>query len=224
MHVFGKQAMSQCVVLIFIALCISGCAHHTRVIVSCHNTYGEVSSTLKNNASGIINNCYPPELKPFEKVYSTSVEYHPGKHGDPCSVNIDVKYTGGGGLFWWSVSSSYERDIAASIVENASGVKVHCDDARSPFAPPGFIGFTFADAAVPYLYESYSGSVELNYEDGALYSKGEVINGMREGEWIWLYRNGDIMQRSNYHLGKLQGKRVYYVKYKQGYTEYNLVY
>jgi len=37
------------------------------------------------------------------------------------------------------------------------------------------------------------------YASGKLESRGDYVEGMREGEWVWYYEDGSVMARCDYH-------------------------
>ncbi len=56
----------------------------------------------------------------------------------------------------------------------------------------------------------YTGNVKKLYDNGQVAIEGEVVSGLREGEWKWYYPNGKLKRTSIYKKGKKNGKTVYY--------------
>ncbi len=56
----------------------------------------------------------------------------------------------------------------------------------------------------------YTGNVKKLFDNGQVAIEGEVVNGLREGEWKWYYPDGKLKRTSIYKKGKKNGKTIYY--------------
>ena len=49
-----------------------------------------------------------------------------------------------------------------------------------------------------------------HYANGQLKSEGDYIRGLEHGAWSYFYRNGKLMQKTNYYLGEFDGQVLQY--------------
>ena len=59
-------------------------------------------------------------------------------------------------------------------------------------------------------YYADNGPFKSWYPNGTMESKGEIVNGKREGEWSFYYINGQLFKISHYHADSINGKVIEY--------------
>ena len=59
-------------------------------------------------------------------------------------------------------------------------------------------------------YYADNGPFKSWYPNGNMESKGEIVNGKREGEWSFYYINGQLFKISHYHADSINGKGIEY--------------
>lgn len=59
-----------------------------------------------------------------------------------------------------------------------------------------------------YKKGKLTGPQKAYFESGQLYSSGEMIDGLREGEWNWYYEDGNISSTVTFSKDKKEGKQI----------------
>lgn len=75
-----------------------------------------------------------------------------------------------------------------------------------------------------YKQSISSGTTKVKgfYPDGSLFSEGQYVDGMPEGQWIYYYKSGTIQLMKNYSEGNLHGQYTAY--YKSGRKSISCIY
>ena len=65
-----------------------------------------------------------------------------------------------------------------------------------------------------YFYngEKYTGASYKNFKSGEKGMEGRLLNGYKDAEWIWFYKNGKEKRKSNFVDGQLNGISTYWYK------------
>lgn len=58
----------------------------------------------------------------------------------------------------------------------------------------------------------FTGFAYKNYDNGASGMGGNYLDGKKEGDWVWWYKNGKKQRYTQYKDGKKNGKCVWYYK------------
>lgn len=58
----------------------------------------------------------------------------------------------------------------------------------------------------------YTGQCVTTYPSGKLGMGGTITKGLRDGEWIWFYENGNKKRYCNYKDGVKQGSSMFFYK------------
>ena len=61
-----------------------------------------------------------------------------------------------------------------------------------------------------------------SYSNGKIYERGDIQNGMRQGEWLVFYENGNIKEKIVYKDNKKNGE--YFRFYENGQLKYRAMY
>ena len=51
--------------------------------------------------------------------------------------------------------------------------------------------------------------IKLTYDNGQVKIDGNLVDGKKEGKWVWYYESGKIEQEVNFVDGKKEGKEVW---------------
>jgi hypothetical protein len=71
--------------------------------------------------------------------------------------------------------------------------------------------WTLPDEAIFFDKSPREGKHQINYENGVLAAKGEMLKGKRQGKWEHFFETGKILARGDYDLGLKSGDwEIYY--------------
>lgn len=68
----------------------------------------------------------------------------------------------------------------------------------------------------------YSGKCVTNHKDGGIGMGGYLKNGIKDGEWIWWYKDGTKQRYTVYNNGKKDGKCIWW--YKNGVKKSEIIF
>ena len=75
------------------------------------------------------------------------------------------------------------------------------------------------------VYSSCCSNISKNYHsfynNGKIYERGDLHNGMRQGEWLVFYENGNIKEKIVYKDNKKNGE--YFSFYENGQLKYRAI-
>ena len=75
---------------------------------------------------------------------------------------------------------------------------------------------------LPDTVHPYTGKCHLNFpKTKKVAVTGQFINGLKTGEWKWIYKNGTLKRTTEYKKGMKHGKTTYYYKNGKKKSEIN---